>query len=128
MGEGKINVLEILKSRGFIEQATDLDALEKILDQEKIVFYTGFDPTADSLTVGHFIPIMAMSYLQRAGHTPIFLIGGGTATIGDPTDRTEMRRVMTNQEIEHNANCFKEQLKNIIDFDNAIIVIMLTGC
>ncbi len=117
-----MNAFKILESRGFLEQSTNFDELEKKFASEKIVFYTGFDPTADSLTVGHFIPIMAMSHLQRAGHTPIFLIGGGTATIGDPTDRTEMRRVMTREEIEHNANCFKEQLKNIIDFDNAIIV------
>lgn len=117
-----MNAFNILKSRGFLEQSTNFEALEKIFAQEKVVFYTGFDPTADSLTVGHFIPIMAMSHLQRAGHTPIFLVGGGTATIGDPTDRTEMRRVMTREEIEHNANCFREQLKNIIDFDNAIIV------
>ena len=117
-----MNAFKILESRGFLEQSTNFDELEKKFASEKIVFYTGFDPTADSLTVGHFIPIMAMSHLQRAGHTPIFLIGGGTATIGDPTDRTEMRRIMTREEIEHNANCFKEQLKNIIDFDNAIIV------
>lgn len=117
-----MNVFDILKSREFLEQSTNFEALEKIFAQEKVIFYTGFDPTADSLTIGHFIPIMAMSHLQRAGHTPIFLIGGGTATIGDPTDRTEMRRVMTREEINHNANCFKEQLKNIIDFDDAIIV------
>ena len=117
-----MNAFKILESRGFLEQSTNFDELEKKFANEKIVFYTGFDPTADSLTVGHFIPIMAMSHLQRAGHKPIFLIGGGTATIGDPTDRTEMRRIMTREEIEHNANCFKEQLKNIIDFDNAIIV------
>ena len=117
-----MNAFKILESRGFLEQSTNFDELEKKFANEKIVFYTGFDPTADSLTVGHFIPIMAMSHLQRTGHTPIFLIGGGTATIGDPTDRTEMRRIMTREEIDHNANCFKEQLKNIIDFDNAIIV------
>ena len=117
-----MNAFKILESRGFLEQSTNFDELEKKFASEKVIFYTGFDPTADSLTVGHFIPIMAMSHLQRAGHTPIFLIGGGTATIGDPTDRTEMRRVMTHEEIEHNANCFKKQLKNIIDFDNAIIV------
>ena len=117
-----MNAFKILESRGFLEQSTNFDELEKKFANEKIVFYTGFDPTADSLTVGHFIPIMAMSHLQRAGHKPIFLIGGGTATIGDPTDRTEMRRIMTREEIDHNVNCFKEQLKNIIDFDNAIIV------
>ena len=117
-----MNAFKILESRGFLEQSTNFDELEKKFASEKIVFYTGFDPTADSLTVGHFIPIMAMSHLQRAGHAPIFLIGGGTATIGDPTDRTEMRRIMTREEIDHNVNCFKEQLKNIIDFDNAIIV------
>lgn len=117
-----MNVLEILNERGFIEQSTNFSELKKIFSQQKITFYTGFDPTADSLTVGHFIPIMAMSHLQKSGHTPIFLIGGGTATIGDPTDRTQMRRVMSTDEISHNVNCFKNQLKNIIDFDNAILV------
>ena len=117
-----MNALKILNERGFLEQSTNFTKLEKILENEKVTFYTGFDPTADSLTVGHFIPIMAMSHLQKAGHIPIFLIGGGTATIGDPTDRTEMRRVMSREEISHNVECFKQQLKNIIDFDNAIIV------
>lgn len=117
-----MNALEILNERGFIEQSTNFSELKKIFSQQKITFYTGFDPTADSLTVGHFIPIMAMSHLQKSGHTPIFLIGGGTATIGDPTDRTQMRRVMSTDEISHNVNCFKNQLKNIIDFDNAILV------
>lgn len=117
-----MNALEILNERGFLEQSTNFEELEKILATQKVTFYTGFDPTADSLTVGHFIPIMAMSHLQKAGHTPIFLIGGGTATIGDPTDRTDMRRIMSRDEISHNVECFKRQLQNIIDFDNAIIV------
>lgn len=117
-----MNAFEILNERGFLEQSTDFNEVEKLLNQEKVTFYTGFDPTADSLTVGHFIPIMAMSHLQRAGHNPIFLIGGGTATIGDPTDRTDMRRIMSREEISHNVECFKNQLKNIIDFDNATIV------
>jgi tyrosyl-tRNA synthetase len=117
-----MNAFEILNERGFLEQSTDFNEVEKLLNREKVTFYTGFDPTADSLTVGHFIPIMAMSHLQRAGHNPIFLIGGGTATIGDPTDRTDMRRIMSRDEISHNVECFKNQLKNIIDFDNATIV------
>lgn len=117
-----MNAFEILNERGFLEQSTDFNEVEKLLNREKVTFYTGFDPTADSLTVGHFIPIMAMSHLQRAGHNPIFLIGGGTATIGDPTDRTDMRRIMSREEISHNVECFKNQLKNIIDFDNATIV------
>lgn len=117
-----MNAFEILNERGFLEQSTDFNEVEKLLNREKVTFYTGFDPTADSLTVGHFIPIMAMSHLQRAGHNPIFLIGGGTATIGDPTDRTDMRRIMSREEISHNVKCFKNQLKNIIDFDNATIV------
>lgn len=120
--EEKMNVFKNLQERGFFEQSTNFPALEKLFSEQKVTFYTGFDPTADSLTVGHFIPIMAMSHLQKAGHRPIFLIGGGTATIGDPTDKTEMRRIMSRDEISHNVNCFKAQLQNLIDFDNAILV------
>jgi tyrosyl-tRNA synthetase len=116
------NIFEILRQRGFFEQSNNFTELKKILDEKKIIFYTGFDPTADSLTVGHFIPIMVMSHMQYAGHTPIFLIGGGTATIGDPTDRTEMRRIMSRDEINNNVECFKNQAKNLINFDKAILL------
>lgn len=119
-----MSVYDILKERGFIEQFTHEDEIKRLLETEQVTFYTGFDPTADSLTVGHFLPVMAMSHMQRAGHRPIVLVGGGTGMVGDPTDRTEMRRVMTPEEISHNVNCFKKQLSKFIEFgeDKAIMV------
>ena len=118
------NVFDTLKERGFLEQATHEEEIKKILNEEKITFYIGFDPTADSLTVGHFLTVMAMSHMQRAGHRPIALIGGGTGMVGDPTDRTDMRKMMTDEEIQHNVDCFKTQLSCFLDFseDKAIIV------
>ena len=118
------NVFDILKERGFVEQTTHEEEIKEMLKKEKVTFYIGFDPTADSLTVGHFLTVMAMSHMQRAGHRPIALVGGGTGMVGDPTDRTDMRRMMDDNEIEHNVNCFKKQLSRFIDFsdDKAIIV------
>ena len=111
-----MNVIDILTERGFIEQLTHAEEIKKLLGEKSVSFYIGFDPTADSLTVGHFMTIMAMSHMQKAGHRPIALVGGGTGMIGDPTDRTDMRRMMTKDEVEHNANCFKNQLSRFIDF------------
>ncbi len=118
------NVFDTLKERGFVEQTTHENEIIKLLEKEKVTFYIGFDPTADSLTVGHFLTVMAMSHMQRAGHRPIALVGGGTGMVGDPTDRTDMRRMMNDDEISHNVDCFKKQLSNFIDFsdDRAIIV------
>lgn len=118
------NVFDILKERGFVEQTTHEEEIREMLGKEKVTFYIGFDPTADSLTVGHFLTVMAMSHMQRAGHRPIALVGGGTGMVGDPTDRTDMRRMMNNEEIQHNVDCFKAQLSRFIDFtdDKAIIV------
>lgn len=118
------NIFDTLKERGFIEQATHEEEIKELLGKEKVTFYIGFDPTADSLTVGHFLTVMAMSHMQKAGHRPIALVGGGTGMVGDPTDRTDMRRMMSDEEIERNVNCFKKQLSNFIDFsdDKAIIV------
>lgn len=110
------NVYEILKERGFVSQSTHEEEIIELLSKEKISFYIGFDPTADSLTAGHFVTVMAMAHMQRAGHRPICLVGGGTGMVGDPTDKTEMRRLMTNDEIMHNVNCFKKQLEKFIDF------------
>ena len=87
------NIIEILRERGYIEQITDEDEVKKLLENESVPFYIGFDPTADSLHVGHFVSMMVASQMQRAGHKPIILIGGGTATIGDPSGKTDMRRV-----------------------------------
>lgn len=118
------NVYDILLERGFIEQATHEKEIRELLANEKVTFYIGFDPTADSLTAGHFLTVMAMSHLQKAGHKPIALVGGGTGMVGDPSHRTDMRQMMTMDTIEHNVNKFKEQLSKFIDFNDekAILV------
>jgi tyrosyl-tRNA synthetase len=113
-----VNVFDILKERGFIEQTTHEDEIRELLGKEKVSFYIGFDPTASSLTVGHFLTVMAMAHMQRAGHRPIALIGGGTVMVGDPTGKTDMRRMMTVEEIEANAQAFKKQLSRFIDFSD----------
>ena len=122
-----MNVLDTLYSRGFIKQTVYEDDLRKLLDSESVPFYVGFDPTADSLHIGHYIPIMAMAHLQRAGHKPIALIGGGTAMIGDPSGRTDMRSMMTKETIAHNCEAFVTQLKRFIRFDGENAAIMLNN-
>lgn len=112
------NVYDVLKERGFIAQTTHDEQLRDLLGKEKVKFYIGFDATADSLTVGHFLTIMAMMHMQQHGHTPIALIGGGTTMIGDPSGKSDMRSMMTRETINYNANRFKEQLSQFIDFDN----------
>ena len=118
------NVLDTLKARGFVKQITFEEDLYKLLGTEKVPFYVGFDPTADSLHVGHFLVLMAMAHMQRAGHKPICLIGGGTAFVGDPSGRSDMRSMMTKETIRHNVECFKAQISKFIDFsdDKAIMV------
>ena len=106
-----------LKERGFIAQLTHEEAIKDLLEKQKVTFYIGFDPTADSLHVGHFLQMMVMSHMQKAGHKPIAIIGGGTAMVGDPTGKTDMRRMMTREEIQHNADNFKVQLSRFIDFN-----------
>ena len=117
------HVLDLLKERGFIAQMTFEDELYEQL-KNPTTFYVGFDPTADSLHIGHYIPIMAMAHMQRAGHRPIALMGGGTAMIGDPSGKTDMRKMMTKETIQHNVDCFKKQMSRFIDFseDKAIVV------
>lgn len=112
------NVYDVLVERGFIEQATHEEEIREMLGKEKVTFYIGFDATADSLTAGHFLTIMAMMHMQRAGHRPIALLGGGTTMIGDPTGKSDMRTMMTKEKIDYNAARFKEQLSRFIDFDN----------
>lgn len=112
------NVMDILKERGFIKQIVFEEDLYKLLESERVSFYIGFDPTADSLHVGHFVAAMAMAHMQKAGHRPIALIGGGTAMIGDPTGRTDMRQMMTKEVIDYNCECFKKQLGRFIDFSD----------
>ena len=118
------NVLDVLKERGFVKQAIYEEDLYKLLSEESVTFYVGFDPTADSLHIGHYIPIMAMAWMQRYGHTPIALFGGGTGMIGDPSGRSDMRSMLTVETIEHNVNCFKKQMSRFIRFDgeNAAII------
>ena len=111
------NVYDILKERGFIEQTTH-EEIREILGKESVTFYIGFDATADSLTAGHFLTVMAMMHMQRAGHKPIALLGGGTTMIGDPTGKSDMRTLMTMETIQHNADCFQRQLSKFIEFDN----------
>jgi tyrosyl-tRNA synthetase len=108
---------DILKERGFIKQCSDEAAVKKLLDTEKVTLYTGFDPTGPSLHVGHMVPLFAMAHLQRAGHRPIALVGGGTACIGDPTGKTEMRKMISVEEIMRNAEFLKKQIARFISFE-----------
>ena len=119
-----MSVLDILKERGFLHQLTHEEEIAELLAKEKITFYIGFDPTADSLHVGHFLGMMVMAHMQRAGHRPICLIGGGTAMVGDPSGKTDMRKMMTMETIRHNGECFKKQMRRFIDFndDKALMV------
>ncbi|APM38147.1 tyrosine--tRNA ligase [Clostridium kluyveri] len=112
------NVYDILLERGYIKQITHEDEVRELLGREKITFYIGFDPTADSLHIGHFLQMMVMSYMQKAGHKPIALLGGGTAMIGDPTGKTDMRKMLSQEQIQHNADCFKKQFSKFIDFED----------
>ena len=118
------SIFDVLKERGYIAQCTNEDEVRKMLANEKVTFYIGFDPTADSLHVGHFLGLMVMAHMQRAGHRPICLVGGGTGTVGDPSGRTDMRKMLTDEDIEYNCNRFKEQMAGFIDFsdDKALIV------
>lgn len=118
------SVLDELLERGYIKQFTHEEETRKLLEEEKVTFYIGFDPTADSLHVGHFIAMMFMAHMQRAGHRPIALIGGGTAMVGDPSGKTDMRKMLTKEDIQHNVDSIKKQMSRFIDFsdDKAILV------
>ena len=113
---GKGNVFDVLKERGYLEQCTHEEEIRELLENESVTFYIGFDPTADSLHIGHFIQIMVMSIMQQHGHRPIALLGDGTTMIGDPSDRTGMRSVMTFETITHNAERFKKVFEKFLDF------------
>lgn len=110
------NVFDILNERGYLDQCTYEDELREMLGKEPVTFYVGFDATADSLTLGHFIQIRVMQHMQNAGHIPIALLGGGTTTIGDPSGKSDMRTLMDRDTINYNANRFKEQISNFLDF------------
>ena len=112
------NVFDILKERGLIAQTTHEDEIRELLGKEKVTFYIGFDPTADSLHVGHFLQMVVMRHMQLAGHRPIALVGGGTGMVGDPTGRTDMRQMMTVETINYNCERFKKQLSSLIDFSD----------
>ena len=113
-----MSVLDTLRERGFVHQMTHEEEIAELLEKEKITFYIGFDPTADSLHVGHFLGMMVMAHMQRAGHRPICLIGGGTAMVGDPSGKTDMRKMMTLETIQQNGECFKKQMRRFIDFSD----------
>lgn len=112
------NVYDILVERGFLKQLTHEAEIRELLNNEKITFYIGFDPTADSLHVGHFIAMMMMAHMQKAGHRPIALVGGGTAMVGDPSGKTDMRKMLTKEEIAHNVEHIKAQMERFIDFSD----------
>ena len=112
------NVYDILKERGLIAQTTHDEEIRKILGEKKITFYIGFDPTADSLHIGHFMQLIVMKHMQNAGHRPIILLGGGTTMVGDPTGKTDMRPMITQEEIQKNADNFKVQMSKFIDFED----------
>lgn len=119
------NVMDTLRERGFIKQTVYEEDLYKLLGEQSVTFYTGFDPTADSLHIGHFMQLIAIKHMQEAGHKPIILIGGGTAMIGDPTGKTDMRKMMTRETIDYHVSCFKTQMSKFVSFEgeNAAIIV-----
>ena len=122
-----MSVFDVLQERGFIAQVSHEEEIREMLEKEKITFYIGFDPTADSLHVGHFIALMAMAHMQRAGHRPIALLGGGTGMIGDPSGKDDMRKMLTPEFINHNIECFKKQMSRFIDFSDGKALMVNNG-
>ncbi len=122
------NVFDELSARGMIAQCTNEEKVRELLGGEKpVTFYIGFDPTADSLHVGHFVQLMVMAHMQRAGHRPMALLGGGTAMVGDPTGKTDMRKMMTKETIAHNVDCFKRQMARFVDFSEGKALMVNNG-
>ena len=119
------NVFDILQERNYIEQMTHPEQMKEMFSKESVPFYIGFDPTADSLHVGHFVSLMVASHMQKCGHKPIILMGGGTAIIGDPSGKTDMRKMLTKEDINHNVECIKKQVEKFVSFegDNAAIIV-----
>lgn len=117
-----MGIYEELQARGLIAQVTDEKEIKELLNKGEAKFYIGFDPTADSLHVGHFMALCLMKRLQEAGNTPIVLIGGGTGHVGDPSGRSDLRQMMSKETIDHNVECFKKQMSRFIDFNNALVV------
>ncbi len=121
------NVMDSLKARGFIKQTVYEEELHKALSTESVSFYIGFDPTADSLHVGHFVALMGMKHMQMAGHKPIILVGGGTGFVGDPSGRTDLRNMMSAETIQHNCDRFKEQMSKFLSFEGENAAIMVNN-
>ena len=119
------NVFTILEERGYIEQLTHPQEIKELFGKESVPFYIGIDPTADSLHVGHFVSLMVASHMQKCGHKPIILVGGGTATIGDPSGKTDMRKMLSREELDHNVECIKKQIEKFVSFEgkNAAIIV-----
>ncbi|HHU60722.1 MAG: tyrosine--tRNA ligase [Bacillota bacterium] len=117
------NVYDVLEERGFIEQCTHPEELRELLKKESVTYYIGFDATASSLTLGHLIPLISMLHLYKAGHRPIFLLGGGTTMIGDPSGKSEMRQMLTPEIIDENARSFKEQFSRFVDFEDSSAIL-----
>ncbi len=111
-----VNAYDILEERGFIKQCSHPEELRELMGREKLTFYIGFDPTADSLHIGHYVALMSMAHMQRCGHRPIALLGGGTTMIGDPSGKTDMRRMMTKEQIAENGKKFQSQMARLVDF------------
>ena len=122
-----MTLFEELQARGLLAQLTDEEEIKELINNGKATFYIGFDPTADSLHVGHFMALCLMKRLQMAGNKPIALIGGGTAMIGDPSGRTDMRTMMTREQIQHNCDCFKAQMSKFIDFSDGKALLVNNG-
>ena len=122
-----MNIIEELRQRGYIEQVMFEDSLKELLEKEKITFYIGFDPTADSLHIGHLIQLMVISKLQKAGHRPIVLIGDGTAMIGDPSDRNDMRQMLSVEQLKANTDAVKKQVERFVSFEGENAAILLTN-
>jgi tyrosyl-tRNA synthetase len=119
------NVFNILEERGYIEQMTHPQEIKELFGRESVSFYIGIDPTADSLHVGHFVSLMVASHMQKCGHRPIILVGGGTATIGDPSGKTDMRKMLSREELDYNVECIKKQIEKFVSFegDNGAIIV-----
>lgn len=119
------NIFNILQERGYIEQLTHPEEIKELLNKKSVPFYIGIDPTADGLHVGHFVSLMVASHMQKCGHKPIILVGGGTAIIGDPSGKTDMRKMLTKEDIAHNVECIKKQIEKFVSFEgeNAAIIV-----
>lgn len=121
------NVYDILTERGILKQASHPEEIKELLGKEKVTFYVGFDPTADSLHIGHYVPLIIMAHMQRAGHRPIALLGGGTALVGDPSGKSDMRKMLTKEDLDNNAANFKAQMARLLDFSDGKALMVNNG-